>query len=332
MRPQTKSDDETTVSQMKLIFNEIQTIYDAGTPIFTKDNIRKVGEELQRFQNGERENGGKVVLKGVNGVDYEVSVAPRGDDPPRENEYFGGSAWAISYRSIQCLTTSYTEAELFDFQSAYLPMRICAAIRLLNNSPEDKEPPAPPVEDFSTYQAMERQWRASQHYEQVQAILATIEVPCSLTKVIGLALGALVPRSQVIKRHVLQHALISAIHSTLVRHGILSVSSKQYVQDPAYSQRARDILHSAGLTVLEDPQALLELDESSVLVCINTELPVEDIVADICRPGIIIWTQRRHNLPLSPRVNSMIENEYLETGFPHHECFGNMVILTRKST
>ncbi|KAI3323079.1 hypothetical protein HD806DRAFT_497860 [Xylariaceae sp. AK1471] len=316
-------------AQANSIFHDIQTIYDAGTPFFTKENIRKVGEELQHFQNGEQNDGGKIILKGINGVDYEVFVKPPTRDPPRENEHLGSSKWKIIYDSIDSLTT-YRGAHLFDIQSAYLPMRICAPIILLGDNPEYRKPPAPPEEDFSTYQAMERQWKTSQHYERLQGMLAAIEIPFTLTKVIALALGPLVLGSQVCKGHVLQHALVSALHSTLVQRGILSISSERYVQDPAYTQRDRDILHSAGLNVLDDPQAFLELDKSSVLVCINPEIPVKDIVADICRPGIIIWNRGRKT-PLSPRVKNMTENEYFEMEFPDHECYRGLVMLIRKS-
>lgn len=126
-------------------------------------------------------------------------------------------------------------------------------------------------------------------------MLATIEIPFTLTKVIALALGTLIIESQVRERTVLQHALVSALHSTLVQRGMLSVSSERFVQDPAYTQRDRDILHSAEFTVLDDPQAFLELDESSVLVSICPNPPVEDIVADLCRPGLIIWNIKRAN-------------------------------------
>ncbi|KAI0468693.1 hypothetical protein F4859DRAFT_524217 [Xylaria cf. heliscus] len=307
MEPQTGPVDENRVSR---IFHEIQTIYDSGTPIFTKDNIRKLGEELQRFQNGER-NSGNIVLNGVNGVDYEVFVKPPIDRPPRENEHLGGSKWVINYRSIKTLTTRI-HVDYFDFQSAYLPMQICAPIRLLSNSPEYKKPPAPPAEDLEMF--------------------ATIEIPCSLTKVIALALGPLVLKSQISERHVVQHALVSAIHSILIQRGILSMSSKQHVQDPAYTQRDRGILHSAGSTVLEDPQAWLELDENSVLICINSSLPVRDIVADICCPGIIIWDRGGRSSPLNLRGTKMMEDEYCEIGFLDHECFGDLVVLVRKST
>jgi hypothetical protein len=93
MKSQTEPVDENKVSQIQSMFREIQTIYDAGNPIFTKGNIRKVGEELQKFQKGERNDGGKIILKGINGADYEVFVKARSRDPPRENEHLGGSDW-----------------------------------------------------------------------------------------------------------------------------------------------------------------------------------------------------------------------------------------------
>lgn len=89
----------------------------------------------------------------------------------------------------------------------------------------------------------------------------------------------------------IQHTLISALHSRLLQRGILSAESERYVQDPAYTQKDRDVLSPNGFTVLDDPQAFLLLDESSVLVSIGPDIPVKQIVADICRPGMIIWNR-----------------------------------------
>ncbi|KAI0976318.1 hypothetical protein F4678DRAFT_416646, partial [Xylaria arbuscula] len=58
--------------------------------------------------------------------------------------------------------------------------------------------------------------------------------------------------------------------------------------------------------------------------------PVKDIVADICRPGIIIWNRIRRKISISSRVKNVIENEYFGIGFPDHECFGDLVLLVRK--
>ncbi|KAI5857448.1 hypothetical protein GGS23DRAFT_587480 [Durotheca rogersii] len=335
MGPQTRSaDEDKKVSQIHSICREIRSIYDAGTPFYTKDAIRKVGEELRRFQKGERPDGGNIILKGVNGVDYEVFVNPLTRDPLGENEHLGAAKWMIRYHSVNCLTTyPYKHADFFDFPSAYLPMRIFPPIMWLRDDhPVYRIPPTPPAEDFSAYQAIERQWRTTQHYERLQEILATVEIPFALTKLVALALGPFTIKSRLLDRPVLQHALVSAIHSTLVQRGILSLSSERYVQDPAYTQRDRDILDSLGLTVLYDPQAFLELDESSVLVCISPNPPVNEIVADICRPGIIIWDRESQILPYSPRVKSMVGNEYYEIEIPTHEGFGNLVMLVRKST
>jgi hypothetical protein len=93
MDPAIDSLDPDHVSQMNSILHEIQTMYDAGTPLFTKDNIRKVGEELQYFLKGERTGDEKITLKGFNGLEYEVLVQSRSSIPPRENERFGGSPW-----------------------------------------------------------------------------------------------------------------------------------------------------------------------------------------------------------------------------------------------
>ncbi|KAI0540751.1 hypothetical protein GGR58DRAFT_105760 [Xylaria digitata] len=316
-----------TRSRINSICQEIQAIYDAGTPVFTKDSIRKVGTELERFENGERNNGATIMLKGINGVDYELFVEPPFSER-RENDHIGGTTWAINYNSIMSLTSS-RNIEPSGFQKAYLPMWIYAPIRRVGEGLEFKNPPTPPEEDFNMYQAIEKQWKTSQHFEQVQEVLASVEIPFTVTKVIGLGLGPLVLKSRVFDRCVFQHALVSVLRKNF------SISLNPFVQGPVCTQRDRDILYSAGLTVLEDPQALLELGESSILLTISPGLPVKDIVVDTCRPGIIIWNKEIpdiRSLSHSPRVKQMIEDEYSEVAFPNHEYFRNLVVLIRKST
>ncbi|KAI1360586.1 hypothetical protein F5Y08DRAFT_45062 [Xylaria arbuscula] len=340
MGPRTTPADKEKLEQMDSIFREIQTIYDAGAPIFTKDDIHQVGEELRRFQDGERNDGGNITLRGVNGVNYEVFVHPPYRGPPRENEVPGGSTWVIRYHALEYLTSfKLSDIAVFDLQSAYLPMKIVAVIRLrIENSKDSSLRPAPPHEDLTTYRAIERQWKTSEHYAQLQEVLAKVEIPIPLTKVIAVGSGKLVIQSQVNQRRALHHSLVSDLHSTLVRRGLFlpaASSTKPYVQDPAYTQRDKDILRSAEFTIIDDPQAWLDLDESSVLVCINADFPVADIVADICRPALIVWHKKRGPHPywaVTPRVQAMIENEYTETKFPDHECFENLVVLVRKAS
>ncbi|KAI1365213.1 hypothetical protein F5Y08DRAFT_328197 [Xylaria arbuscula] len=261
----------------------------------------------------------------INGVDYELFIEPqilgRG-----ENDHVGGATWQICYSSIISLT-SCRDINFFNFKKAYLPMWICNPIRRYGTGLEFISPPTPPEEDFNMYQTIVQQWKTSQHFEQVQDVLASVEIPFAVTKVIGFGLGFLVAKSRVFERCVLQHALVSVLGQRF------SVSSSVYVQDPVYTQRDRNILHSAGLTVLEDPQGLLELDEYSILLAISPGIPIKDIVADICRPSIIIWDSPFPDIRgLSSRVREMIENEYCTVPFPNHESFRNLVMLVRKST
>jgi hypothetical protein len=85
--------DDNAVSQINSTIHEIQTLYNTGAPIFTKENISKVGQELRRFQEGERDGGATITLRGINNLDYEVFVGPSRRALPRENELLGDSRW-----------------------------------------------------------------------------------------------------------------------------------------------------------------------------------------------------------------------------------------------
>ncbi|KAJ2969941.1 hypothetical protein NUW58_g9847 [Xylaria curta] len=288
---QQQQHDETT-ARMNSIIHEIRTLYDANTPLFTKDAIRKVGEELERCRK-DAVDGRSVTLQGINGVDYEVLVSlPPIQYTLSEEQHVGGSTWVIMYNSIEHLTTE-RNVRTFSPNTAYLPMIIATCTRRIKPHPEENELHASSTEELGkAFHEIEQKWKTSEYYDKLQAALATVKTPIVLDKVIGVALGPLIIRTLVNRRSIIQHALISAIESILLQRGVLSVSSGRYVQDPVYTQRDRDVLCSAGFTILDDPQAFLTLDDSSILVSINPDIPVKQIVADICRPSIIIWPRK----------------------------------------
>ncbi|KAI0470383.1 hypothetical protein F4859DRAFT_486577 [Xylaria cf. heliscus] len=327
------------VAQMKCIIHDIRNIYNANTPLFTKEAIRKAGEQLESCRKGAL-GGRNVVLQGINGIDYESIICPPPvqdtPDPTNKEQHVEEWTWVISYKSIERLT-NVTNVNYFPPETAYLPMVITTCTMEIS--------PHHPIEDGvyvssteelrEAFCQIERNWRMSEHYEQLQAALAAVKTPLGLDKVIGVALGPLILRRLVNHKSIIQHSLISALHSILLRSGVLSASSKCYVQDPIYTQQDRQVLGSTEFTVLDDPQAFLMLDNSSVLVSIYPNVPVKQIVADICRPGIIIWP-RRFNVsypitdPNSSRVDEMLEKDYYELDFPFHESFGNLVMYIRK--
>jgi len=62
---------EEEIAHMDSIIGEIWTLYNANTPLFTKDAMRRVARELalcRESASGSR----KVLLPGINGVDYET--------------------------------------------------------------------------------------------------------------------------------------------------------------------------------------------------------------------------------------------------------------------
>lgn len=175
-------------------------------------------------------------------------------------------------------------------------MEIAACTREIDFDPEyeDKSPVSSTEDLCRAFQDVEQKLRASEYQERLQVALNTLNVPFVLDKIVALALGPLILGPQVCDSGMIQHALASVLHSSLLQRGILSVTSKRYVQDPAYTQKDRDVLRPEGFTILDDPQAFLVLDESSIIVSINPDIPVKQIVADICRPGIIIWDKGKN--------------------------------------
>ncbi|KAL1842122.1 hypothetical protein VTJ49DRAFT_6001 [Mycothermus thermophilus] len=115
------------------------------------------------------------------------------------------------------------------------------------------------------------------------------------------------------------------------------------VQDPVYTPVDKQVLAEAGITVVDDPRAFLAVDEASVLVSINPDVPVRQIVADIARPAVMVWNRVYKEEaaedgvlstdPASQRVLDMIE-EYIELPFPARiddEHFsGDLAIYIRK--
>ena len=62
-----------------------------------------------------------------------------------------------------------------------------------------------------------------------------------------------------------------------------------YAQDTLYKDIDRAVLKKAGIAILDDPEAFLEIDESSAVISCGPDIPVREIVSDIARPVVMIW-------------------------------------------
>lgn len=95
-----------------------------------------------------------------------------------------------------------------------------------------------------------------------------------------------------------QHVLVLMLRDFLATaqheastHGDGAAEIKCYAQDPIYTPADEKVLYEAGITVIDDPRAFLEIDDSSVVISCCPDIPVRQIVADLARPALIIWTK-----------------------------------------
>ncbi|KAL4945592.1 hypothetical protein BDV06DRAFT_209333 [Aspergillus oleicola] len=64
---------------------------------------------------------------------------------------------------------------------------------------------------------------------------------------------------------------------------------KCYAQDPAYTEADTVLLRSLGISTLDDPKGLLEIDDETLVFSVSPNVPVKQIVADVAWPGVMIW-------------------------------------------
>jgi hypothetical protein len=140
-------------------------------------------------------------------------------------------------------------------------------------------------------------------------------------------------------RSMAQHILALTIRDVLAtRYTTGAHVIKCYAQDPIYTPVDTRVLSEAGFTVVDDPRAFLEVDEASVIIAIDPDIPVRQIIADIARPAIMIWNKVAPAPdgdvffadPVSPRVTQMV-GEYIELPFQvDDKYFGDLALYVRK--
>lgn len=98
---------------------------------------------------------------------------------------------------------------------------------------------------------------------------------------------------EALRATIAQHAAILTLRDILQSNNnpIQSETEIQcFAQDPAYyTDINKTILQRAGITLLNDPRAFCEVDESSIVLAVALDVPVRQVVLDIARPAIMIW-------------------------------------------
>ncbi|KAG7119653.1 hypothetical protein HYQ46_010932 [Verticillium longisporum] len=159
-------------------------------------------------------------------------------------------------------------------------------------------------------------------------------LPSTLTKIVAFGFGSLTFKGGLNETPIHQHTLMLLLRDIVFPKNELACIA----QDPDYTDADRLALAAAGVGVVEDPRAFLEVDEQSIVLSFSPNAPVKQIVTEISRPGIIIWMYGSINFnypstdPESPRVDKMIRDEYERVCISGDKHFGPLEILIRRST
>lgn len=203
----------------------------------------------------------------------------------------------LDYETYQSLIAKAGSLERFSPKLAYCPLLVQYPLgRRIPGStdvlPMWKAEPLDAVRE--AFAAGVVTWEASEACKQLRASLETAAIPSPITKIVAFACSTIASRI-VQSITIVQHCLILTlrdIFSKLEVHGDSQVPEiKLFAQDPMYTDVDNAVLKENGISVLEDPKAFLEVDDSSVVLSFSPNIPVRQIIADLARPAVLLWTK-----------------------------------------
>ncbi|KAI1422471.1 hypothetical protein F5Y12DRAFT_717368 [Xylaria sp. FL1777] len=354
--PNSSSEDDSMKDPDPLqeaIIARIRWFYDNGMPLFTKSQIADVGRQKYNFEKGHIQ-GDLLFIEGINGDRVGVSIYG-------ENNNYDESIWEtatprIIYRSIQEMTEWYGEGRAFDARTAFLPLGIRwehledpGSSSGYESEEVFRPRPLPPEATPKNIAKIERKfnqkkrtWEATRLYRTMQQNITNNPEFAAVRKVIRIGLGALEhgkhsdDTQDTIDSSFAQYALLLTVRELIARQA-RTESILCYAQDPALSPVDVAALTAVGITVLDDPGALLEIDERSFVISIAPEIPVKQIVTDIARPIGMIWdvdddpgTPWTFDPP-SAKSDEMLNDEYFVLTFGYYGPFSGATMYLRKS-
>ena len=134
-------------------------------------------------------------------------------------------------------------------------------------------------------------WEGSGACNQLRQTLASAGVQ-QVDKIIGFACSTMYRYGQFSYICAMQHALLLSLRDFFTPSATNAQAPRCIVQDPSYQAADREILEGEGMSIVDDPWGFLEVDETSVVFSCGPDVPVQDIVANIARPAVMIWDDR----------------------------------------
>ncbi|OQE42082.1 hypothetical protein PENCOP_c004G07779 [Penicillium coprophilum] len=296
--------------------------YDSDKPFFTKKNLETVSNQLNRRYNTRRRNDAQKQLISVRGLSgskicYKV-LSGQVLTGEADNQDWEIQRPKIRYLCYKQLTSS-VESGRIGLVEAFFPVQI--EHYMLKRASDTKLPVLGdyienPVAVDEFLQDTLKSWKQSPEWKKLETLLKLVATH-KISKVVGIASGSMEygpDTEDCTMRSAMQHSLLISI-----KHSIEEKIDHQiqcYAQDPRYTAVDNWALAQHGCEVLEDPQALLEIDDDCVLFSCCPDIPLKEITVDFARPAMLVWDavdtdgKRGCYNPDSSRVLKMITNEY----------------------
>lgn len=201
-------------------------------------------------------------------------------------------------------------------------------------------------------------WEASEDCRRLKSSMAAAASLPGITKIIAFACSSM-SRDDAYTRHrsATQHALILTLRD-LLQASQPGVQIRCLAQDPVYTEVDRAVLAEVGVTVVDDPQGFLGVDDQSVVLSFSPNVCVRQIITDLARPVVLAWdtvlteeqtidhwaaayelphkgsrsaedVEARLCDPESSRVRAMVREEYVQVENLDTEDFGDISVYIR---
>ncbi|OAA51875.1 hypothetical protein NOR_00468 [Metarhizium rileyi] len=320
----------------------VQALYNAGTPLFTKEMIRLAQERIDSLAEDLLPE--EIELLGFDGKKhaqpFSLSLFTKADGQIYLPE--------IYFKSFESLTMPSPSPR---GEESMISVCIVAA----SHTCGEKRPGTSQDDVKSAFDRYFRTWEQSEAWttleQQIRLHLPTL--PKTIDKVIGFGLGDLTYDAIICgdddgrkNRSSEQHALMLMLVRLFKEHTGNSV--KCYAQDPMYADTCKGILVEKGVDVVHGNTGFLLVDENSIVLSFSPNIPVRQVIADLPRPAVMAcdkiseptrsewqrmgtaWISPYSTDPVSPRVLAMRE-DYVELLIKTTETVESAVYL-RKET
>lgn len=151
------------------------------------------------------------------------------------------------------------------------------------------------------FQSTLRKWEASEHWNLLRSLIKTANNSNPIRQVIAFACGSFSwDLKNGTNRSAFQHASVLSVQRLLAEENDNLGDIQCFAQDPAYTQADKSILIESGITILEDPDAFLKVDDSTLIISYSPDVPVKQVTLDLARPAMMFWDKAKEPDPTIP--------------------------------